>query len=82
MPANKDWTTKILDNGFDRGRKSQNPRLNPSFVLSNIMKSNESIQHRSLTRDASPEAPEDRFTFDGMKINKYLSRNHAAAQTM
>jgi hypothetical protein len=38
-----DWGTKILDNGFERGRKSQNPRLNPSFVLSNIMKSNESI---------------------------------------
>jgi hypothetical protein len=55
--------------------------MNPSFVLSNIMKSNESIQHQSLTREASPVASNsgDKFSFDGMKMSKYLSRNHGAA---
>ena len=47
------------------------------------MKSNESIQHKSLTREASPEGTisdtRDKFSFDGMKMNKYLSRNHGAA---
>tara|TARA_B110000285_G_C14881189_1_gene493993 strand:- start:519 stop:656 length:138 start_codon:yes stop_codon:yes gene_type:complete len=45
------------------------------------MKSNDSFQHQSLTRDASPNGTlsDERFSFDGMKINKYLSRNHGAA---